>query len=102
VSQTATLTAEANVARYAASVEEAKASVLNARAGLVRAEADLNYASSNLRRLQPLLSQQYVTVDQIDQAKTLEATRQQARSQLKLSQAAEDSATAQYQQSKAA
>jgi len=41
-------------------------------------------------------------VDQIDQAKTLEATRQQARSQLKLSQAAEDSATAQYQQSKAA
>jgi multidrug efflux system membrane fusion protein len=106
VAQTATRTAEANVARYAASVEEAKASVLNARAGLARAEADLNYASSNLRRIQPLLAEQFVTVDQVDQAKTLEMTRQQAveqaRSQLKVMQAAQDSAFAQYQQGKAA
>jgi multidrug efflux system membrane fusion protein len=106
VAQTATLTAEANVARYAASVDEAKGSVLNAQAGLARAEADLNYATSNLARIQPLLAEQYVTVDQVDQAKTLEATRrqavEQARSQLKVSQAGLESALAQYQQSKAA
>jgi membrane fusion protein, multidrug efflux system len=106
VAQTATLTAKANVARYAASVDEAKASVQNAQAGLARAEADLNYATSNLGRLQPLLAEQYVTVDQVDQAKTLEATRrqavEQARSQLKVSQAGLESAFAQYQQSKAA
>jgi membrane fusion protein, multidrug efflux system len=106
VAQTATLTAEANVARYAASVDGAKASVLNAQAGLTRAEADLNYATSTLGRIQPLLAEQYVTVDQVDQAKTLEMTRrqdvEQARSQLKVSQAGLASALAQYQQSKAA
>ncbi len=106
VAQTATRTADANVSRYAASVEEAKASVLNARAGLARAEEDLNYASSNLGRIQPLLAEQFVTVDQVDQAKTLEATRrqavEQARSQLKVSEAGLESALARYQQSKAA
>ena len=105
VAETATLTAEANVARYAASVDGAKASVLNAQAGLTRAEADLNYATTNLGRIQPLLAEQYVTVDQVDQAKTLEMTRrqgvEQARSQLKVSQAGLASALAQYQQSKA-
>jgi multidrug efflux system membrane fusion protein len=106
VAQTATRTAEANVSRYAASVDEAKASVLNAQAGVARAEADLNYASSNLGRIQPLLAEQFVTVDQVDQAKTLEATRrqsvEQARSQLKVSRAVLESALAQYQQSRAA
>src|SRR3954470_10577389 len=106
VAQTATRTADANVSRYAASVDEAKASVLNARAGLTRAQEELNYASSNLGRIQPLLAEQFVTVDQIDQAKTLEATRrqavEQARSQLKVSEAGLESALAQYQQSKAA
>src|SRR5260370_97691 len=49
---------------------------------------------------------QFVTVDQVDQAKTLEATRrqavEQARSQLKVSEAGLESALAQYEQSKAA
>jgi multidrug efflux system membrane fusion protein len=106
VAQTATRTADANVSRYAASVDEAKASVLNARAGLIRAQEDLNYASSNLGRIRPLLAEQFVTVDQVDQAKTLEATRrqavEQARSELKVSEAGLESALAQYAQSKAA
>jgi multidrug efflux system membrane fusion protein len=104
--QTATRTADANVSRYAASVDEAKASVLNARVGLTRAQEDLNYASSNLGRIQPLLAEQFVTADQVDQAKTLEATRrqalEQARSHLKVSEAGLESALAQYEQSKAA
>src|SRR5258705_204649 len=48
----------------------------------------------------------YVTVDQVDQATTLESTRrqavEQARSQLKVSEAGLESALAQYEQSKAA
>jgi multidrug efflux system membrane fusion protein len=52
-----------------------------------------------------LLAKQFVTVDQIDQAKTLQTTRQQAlqqaRSQLALSQARFDSAQAQYKQAQA-
>src|ERR1700755_1522149 len=106
VAQTATRIADANVSRYAASVDEAKASVLNAQAGLTRAQEDLNYASSNLGRIQPLLAEQFVTVDQVDQAMTLEATRrqavEQARSQQKAPQAGLEAALARYQQSKAA
>jgi multidrug efflux system membrane fusion protein len=105
VAQAGTRNAEANVDRAAASVDEAKASVGNARAGLARAEADLAYATSNLHRIEPLLAQQFVTVDQVDQARTLETTRnqavEQARSQWKLSQATLQSALAQYEQSKA-
>ena len=55
-----------------------------------RADAESAYATNNLHRVEPLLAKQFVTVDQIDQAKTLQTTRQQAsaqaRSQLALSQ----------------
>jgi len=97
--------AAANVDRGSAAIDEAKAAVGNARAGVSRAESDLAYASNNLHRLEPLLSQQYVTVDQVDLARTLEATRrqalEQARSQLTLAEATLQSSMAQYKQTQA-
>lgn len=105
VSQAASRNAEANVKRAASSIDEAKAAVGQSEAGLARAQADLAYATSNLHRIEPLLAEKFVTVDQVDQARTLEETRrqavEQARAQLKNSQAALQSALAQYEQSKA-
>jgi multidrug efflux system membrane fusion protein len=105
VAQTGTRTAESTVARAAAAVDEAKASVTNAQAGLARAQADLNYASANLHRIEPLLAEQFVTVDQVDQARTLEATREQAveqtRAQLKLAEATLQSSLARYEENRA-
>jgi membrane fusion protein, multidrug efflux system len=97
--------ADANLSRAASAVNEAKADVENSKAALDRAQAELAYASNNLNRLEPLLAKQFVTVDQIDQARTTEVTRkqavQQARSQLALSVARLESANAQYKQAKA-
>jgi multidrug efflux system membrane fusion protein len=106
VAQAASRSAEANVDRSAAAVEEARASVANAQAGVSRAQSDLAYASNNLHRLEPLLKQQFVTVDQVDQARTTEAAHrqalEQARSQLKLAEASLQSSIAQATQTKAA
>jgi multidrug efflux system membrane fusion protein len=106
VAQAGTRDAEANVDKAAAAIDESKASVGDAQAGVARAEADLAYASSNLHRIEPLLAEKFVTVDQVDQARTLEVTKhqavKQARSQLQLSQARLQSALAQQNQSKAA
>jgi len=105
VSQAGSRNAEANVRKAAANIDEAKAAVRQDEAGLARAEADLAYATSNLHRIEPLLAEKYVTVDQVDQARTLEETRrqavEQARAQLKHSQATLQSTQAQYEQSKA-
>jgi multidrug efflux system membrane fusion protein len=90
--------ARANVASSAsnqdamsATVAEAQANVADARAAVRRAEADRNYAADNLHRLEPLLAQQFVTVDQVDQARTLLETRnravQQAEAQVALNEA---------------
>jgi multidrug efflux system membrane fusion protein len=95
----------ANVDRAAADVNQAKASVENAKAALDSAQADLAYQSNNFHRIEPLLAKQFVTVDQIDQARTAVTTRQQAvqqaRSQLALAEAQVASATAAYEQAKA-
>ena len=105
VAKANTRSSEANVARAAAAVDEAKAAVTNAKAAVDRADAELAYATNNLHRIEPLLAKQFVTVDQIDQARTLQTTRQQAlqqaRSQLALSQAQLESANAQYRQAEA-
>jgi membrane fusion protein, multidrug efflux system len=97
---------EADVARWAAAVEQARADVANSEEGLSRAKAEWAYASNNLHRLEPLLAKQFVTVDQVDRAKTSEIAQseatKQADSQLKLSQAGLQSALAQYERSKAA
>jgi len=61
------------------------------------------YANNNLHRLEPLLTKQFVTVDQVDRARTSEIAEsealKQAESQLRLSQAALQSTLAQYERS---
>ena len=101
-----TASAAANVDRAAAAVNEAKANVANAAAAIDSAKAALLYQSNNYHRIEPLLAKQFVTVDQVDQARTSVTAReqsvQQARSQLLLAEAQVQSASAQYEQTKAA
>jgi multidrug efflux system membrane fusion protein len=105
VAQASSRISDANLARSSASIDQAKADVANSKAAVQRAEAELLYASNNLHRIEPLLTRQFVTVDQVDQARTLEATRrqalEQARSQLALSEAGLDSASAAHKQAAA-
>jgi multidrug efflux system membrane fusion protein len=105
VAKAGALSSEASLKRAEAAIDQAKADVANAKAAVDRADADLAYATNNLHRIEPLLVKQYVTVDQIDQAKTLEATRtqaaHQARSQLALAEAGLAAAEAQYKQGQA-
>jgi membrane fusion protein, multidrug efflux system len=105
VAKAGSLSAEASLERANASIEGAKADVANAKAAVERADAELAYASSNLHRIEPLLAKQFVTADQIDQARTLEISRlqaaHQARSQLALAQAGLTAAEAQYRQGQA-
>jgi membrane fusion protein, multidrug efflux system len=95
----------ANIDRAAATVEVAHANVSSAKAELDRAQAELLYTSNNFHRIEPLLAKQFVTVDQVDQARTAVTARQQAvdqaKSQLALAQAQVLSAKAQYEQAKA-
>jgi multidrug efflux system membrane fusion protein len=98
--------AAANVDRAAAAVNEAKANVATAQATLDSANAELLYTSNNFHRIEPLLAKQFVTVDQVDQARTAVTARQQAvaqqRAQLLLAEAQVQSAEAAYEQTKAA
>jgi multidrug efflux system membrane fusion protein len=86
-----------------AAIAQAQAEVANAKSAVQRADAEQAYADNNLHRLEPLLQKQFVTVDQVDQARTAAVTRgqaaQQARSQLALAQASLDAANAQFRQS---
>jgi len=105
VAKAAALSSEASLKRAAASINEAKANVENAKAAVDRSQADLAYATNNLHRIEPLLTKQFVTVDQVDQARTLTLTRsqqvQQAQSQLALAEAGQAAAEAQYNQGQA-
>ena len=105
VARAGALSSEASLERAAASVEQAKADVANAKAAVQRADAEQAYASNNLHRIEPLLAKQFVTVDQVDQARTLEVSRSQAshqaRSQLALSEAGLAAAEAQYREGQA-
>jgi multidrug efflux system membrane fusion protein len=102
--------AQANIASstsnrdaLSATISEAEANVAEARAALRRAEADRKYAADNLHRIEPLLPRQFVTVDQVDQARTLLETRtravQQAEAQVAVSEAHVRTTRSQYQQS---
>lgn len=51
-------------------VQLAKATVARSKAAVDAADAHLAYAINDLHRLEPLLTKQYVTVDQVDQANT--------------------------------
>ena len=52
------------------SVEAALAAVERAKAAVQSAEAQKELAASNLRRIEPLLAKQYVTPEQVDEART--------------------------------
>ena len=87
----ATRSASANVDRAQALIREAEADVAHSEAALDRAKAESAYAENNLHRVEPLLAKQYVTVDQVDQARTTERASSQsvheAESQLALNRA---------------
>jgi multidrug efflux system membrane fusion protein len=102
--------AQANIASnnsnrdaLSATISEAEANLADSRAALLRAEADRKYAADNLHRLEPLLDQQFVTVDQVEQARTLLETRtravEQATAQVALSEAHVRTTRSHYQQS---
>jgi multidrug efflux system membrane fusion protein len=96
---------EADVTREAAAVDQARADVANAEQGVSRARAEWEYANNNLHRIEPLLAKQFVTVDQVDRARTTEVAQaealKQAQSQLRLSEAGLQSSLAQEARSKA-
>ena len=68
----ATRSASANVDRAQASIREAEADVAHSEAALDRAKAESAYAEKQPAPRRALLAKQYVTVDQVDQARTTE------------------------------
>ena len=96
---------EADVNRWAAAVDQARADVASAEEAVGRARAEWSYGNNNLHRLEPLLVKQYVTVDQVDRARSTEVALAQAlkqtESQLRQAQAALQSTIAQAQRSRA-
>jgi multidrug efflux system membrane fusion protein len=96
---------EADVNRWEAAIDQAKADVDAAQQAVNRAKAEWAYANNNLHRIEPLLVKQFVTVDQVDRARTSEVaqaqTLKQAESQLMQTQAALQSTIAQEQRSRA-
>ncbi len=105
VSQAYIHSTEADVSRSAAAVDQAKADVAGAAQAVSRAKAEWSYANNNLHRIEPLLAKQFVTVDQVDRARTSEVSQaealKQAESQLLQAEAALKSTLAQEQRSKA-
>jgi membrane fusion protein, multidrug efflux system len=97
--------AEADLLHWQAAVEAARANVTNAEQGVKRTKAEWEYADNNLHRIEPLLAKKFVTVDQVDQSKTLEAARaevlNQARSEWEASKARLQSTLAQQEQAEA-
>src|SRR5712671_5387348 len=95
----------ADVNRWAAAVEQARADVAAAEQAVSRAKAEWMYASNNLHRVEPLLVKQFVTVDQVDRARTSEVAQaqslKQAEAQLQQAHAALQATLAQEQRSKA-
>jgi membrane fusion protein, multidrug efflux system len=85
-------------------IHSAEAEVTDAERGVGRARAEWTYANNNLHRLEPLLAKQFVTVDQVDKARSSETAMaealRQAESQLTLSQAKLKSVLAQHEQAK--
>jgi membrane fusion protein, multidrug efflux system len=83
VAKASVLAADASLAHAEAAVQQAKADVANSQAAVARTNAEFEYASDNLHRIEPLLVRQFVTVDQVDQARTLQTSRLQAANQAK-------------------
>jgi multidrug efflux system membrane fusion protein len=90
------------VAVAEANIQSGEADITTAEQGVHRAQAEWAYASNNLQRLEPLLPKHFVTVDDIDKAKTSEIALQEAlrqtQSHLLLARAELKSAQAQHEQ----
>lgn len=75
---------------------------MNAEQGVARARAEWTYANNNLHRLEPLLTKQFVTMDEVDKARSGETAQaealRQAESRLQLAKAELISASAQHEQ----
>lgn len=95
-------TSVAHVSSAEASIDSARANVARAQAMLTSSQAEFRLATDTLHRLEPLLAQQFVTVDEVDRARTRAQTAEQsveeAQSQLKMSRAQLESALAQKNQ----
>jgi membrane fusion protein, multidrug efflux system len=104
VAQANIQSSEADVIRSTATVDQARADVANAAQNVSRVRAEWEYANNNLHRLEPLLPKQFVTVDQVDRARSLEVAQaealKQAESQLRLAQAGLQSTLAQEERSR--
>ena len=96
---------KSDIDRYSAAIDQARADVTNAEQGVTRAKAEWEYSKNNLHRLEPLLVKQFVTVDQVDKARSSEVVQKevvkQAESKLRLAQAGLRLAEAQHEQSRA-
>jgi len=105
VAQAGIRTSEADVNHWEAAVAQAHADLDSAQQGVARVKAEWTYANDNLHRLEPLLKKQFVTVDQVDRARTNEAAQaqalQQAKSQLLATRAELEAAESQYLQAQA-
>src|SRR5215510_1602841 len=95
---------KSDIDRYSAAIDQARADVTNAEQGVTRAQAEWEYSNNNLRRIEPLLVKQFVTVDQVDKARSSEVVQKevlkQAESKLRLAQAGLRLAEAQHEQSR--
>jgi len=96
---------QAKIASADAAVGAARAGIDAAKAELSRQQADYTYAENNVLRLEPLLVQQFVTVDMVDQARTSRSVKgeavRRARSRLELAEAQWAAAVAQQKEAQA-
>jgi len=87
-----------------ANIHSSEADVVNAERGVGRARAEWMYANNNLHRIEPLLAKQFVTVDEVDKARSSETAQaealKQAESRLQLAKAQLNSVLAQYEQAR--
>ena len=100
--QAAIRSSQASAERAAAAVLQADAAVNQSQAALKQALVESAYAGNNLSRLQPLLAKHFVTVDQLDLARTTADARaeavRQATAELALAEARLQEAKAQQTQ----
>ena len=82
---------ESAVSVAQANIHSSEADVVNAERGVDRARAEWNYANNNFHRIEPLLAKQFVTVDEVDKARSSETAQvealRQAESRLQLAKA---------------
>jgi len=87
-----------------ANIHSMEAKVTDAERGVARARAEWTYANNNLHRLEPLLTKQFVTVDDVDKARSSETAQaealRQAESRLQLAKAELNSTSAQHEQAR--